>query len=249
MSKVLIVDDDAQLLTILTESLKKYQNKFEIITAKDGLEAIKSLQKQQFSLVVTDIQMPIVNGLVLLAYMAKSYPTIPCIVMTAHGTSFLKRRLQQETSHYIEKPFKVDELAQIIMSTLGQKEVLRGSLNGVSVVGFMKLIEMEYITCLCVISGANGEKGYLVFDGGILLNAYYGKLRKEEAAVRLFQMRDVSIKFRNPPMEKVSRQIKTKLSDLLTEAMKGKDEIESPERGRRVWIAETSTNMNELHEV
>ncbi len=69
MDKVLIVDDDAQLLTIITDTLKKYRNKFELITAKDGLDAIKVMRKQPVSLVVTDLKMPNVNGLVLLAYM------------------------------------------------------------------------------------------------------------------------------------------------------------------------------------
>ena len=56
MDKVLIADDDVQLLLILRETLKKYRDRFEIHTVKDGLAAIKAMQKEPFALVVTDIQ-------------------------------------------------------------------------------------------------------------------------------------------------------------------------------------------------
>ena len=220
MDKVLIVDDDAQLLTIITDTLKKYSNKFELITAKDGLEAIKVMRKQPVSLVVTDLKMPNVNGLVLLAYMSKNFPTIPCIIMTGYGTPFLKKRLEEEALHYLEKPFKVTDLARSIISVLGQEEILGGTLNGVSVTGFLKLVEMEHITCLCEISSPESKKGYLLFDGGVLCNAYYGNIRGEEAALILLKMDDVKIKFRKPPKEKVHRKIETELSDLLTDVMR-----------------------------
>jgi CheY-like chemotaxis protein len=220
MDKVLIVDDDAQLLTIITDTLKKYRNKFELITAKDGLDAIKVMRKQSVSLVVTDLKMPNVNGLVLLAYMSKNFPTIPCIIMTGYGTPFLKKRLEEEALHYLEKPFKVTDLARSIISVLGQEEILGGTLNGVSVTGFLKLVEMEHITCLCEISSPESKKGYLLFDGGVLCNAYYGNIRGEEAALILLKMNDVKIKFRQPPKEKVSRKIETELSDLLTEVIR-----------------------------
>jgi len=220
MNKVLIADDDLQLLTILRESLARYSNKFEVVTVNDGLAAIKALQKQAFSLVVTDIQMPKVNGLVLLAYLAKNFPKIPCIIMTGHGTPFLEERLKRESLHYIEKPFKIPELAESIMSVLSQSEILGGTLNGVSVVGFLKLLEMESITCLCEIHSQDGEKGYLIFENGVLYNAFYKNLKREGAARKCFQMRNVTIKFKKTPKKNIQRRIKTRLSTLLTEAMR-----------------------------
>ena len=220
MEKVLIADDDLQLLTILKETLGKYKNKFEVVTVNDGLAAIKALQKQNFSLVVTDIQMPKVNGLVLLAYLAKNFPKIPCIVMTGHGTPFLEERFKRESSHYIEKPFKIPELAESIMSVLGQSEILGGTLNGVSVVGFLKLLEMESMTCLCEIYSQDGEKGYLIFKNGVLYNAFYENTKGEDAARKCFQMRDVTIKFKKPPQKNIQRRIKKRLSTLLTETVR-----------------------------
>jgi two-component system cell cycle response regulator CpdR len=218
MDKVLIVDDDAQLLLILTEALGKYSGKFKIMTVRDGLAAIKALQKEHFSLVVTDIQMPRVNGLVLLAYLAKNFPKTPCIVMTGHGTPGLEKRLARDSLYYMTKPFKLSEMAEAIISHLDQHVMLGGTLTGVSVTGFLRLIEMECITCLCEIKSADGEKGFLFFNGGTLFNAFFEELRGEEAALRLLKMNGATIRYKKPPQKNIKRQIKKDLSALLAEA-------------------------------
>jgi len=217
MDKVLIVDDDPMLLTILTESLKKYCNIFQVVTAKDGLAAIKTMQKQRFHLVITDLHMPMINGLVLLSYINKNYPQVPCIVMTAFGTPFLKKRLQRDISHYIEKPFEIEELVQAIISALDQ-EVLSGTLNGISLNGFLKMIEIEYKTCLCEVTESERAQGYLYFERGILYHAFFRHLRGMDAAIRMLQMDSVTIKFRKPPKKKIPRVIEMDLSTLISEA-------------------------------
>ena len=217
MEKVLIADDDAQLLLIMTEALGKYRGKFKVVTVRDGLAAIKALQKERFSLVVTDIKMPRVNGVVLLAYMSRNFPEIPCIVMTGYGTPDLQKRLSRDSLYYITKPFKLSDMAEAILAHLDQHVLLGGTLIGVSVIGFLKLIEMECITCLCEIKSKDGEKGYLFFNGGTLYNALYGELRGEEAARGLLKMKGAAIRYKKPPLEKIKRQIRRELSDLLAE--------------------------------
>lgn len=238
MHRVLVVDDDAQLLTILKEDLAEHKGRFEIITVEDGLAAIMALKERPFSLVVTEIRIPIVNGLVLLAYIRKNYPNLPCIVMTGHGSSFLMRRLQHEIAHYLEKPFKVAELAQAIRSVLGQGVVFGGIMKGISLPGFVKLTETERITCLCEVSASGMKKGYLLFDNGKLYNAFYGSLKGEEAALGLLRMEDVTIRFGKPPEKTVPRQIETKLSRLLAEATRAHDETEPPDVKRHVGTTE-----------
>jgi CheY-like chemotaxis protein len=225
MEKVLIVDDDAQLLTIIKETLKRYRNKFSISTARDGLEAIRLLQGQSFSLVVTDLQMPQINGLVLLAYIAKNYSDIPCIIMTGHGTPTVKGLLEKEASHYLEKPFKMAELAQVILSVLDDQEIVRGTLSGISVVGFLRLIEMEMLTCLCEITTIDGDRGYFLINRGVLQNAYFGKWRAEEAALKLLKEKSVTIKFKKPPeANKIPNKIELDIAALLKKTLESEEE-------------------------
>ncbi len=232
MEKILVVDNDAQLLIILKESLEKINENFQVVTAINGLAAIKALQREPFSVVVTDIRMPKVNGLVLMAYMGKSFPKIPCIVMTGHGTPFLKKRLQQEAAYYLEKPFDVKELAQIIASVLekGNEQRLGGTINGISLAGFVHLIEMESLTCVCEIRSAEREKGHLLFEDGILINALFGNLKGERAAIELLRMKRVTIRFRKPPKKRIPRRIIRSLTELVAAAMNQDNKAEAQQK-------------------
>ena len=214
MDKVLIADDDVQLLTILTESLEKHKDRFEIVTAKNGLEAILALQKQTFSTVITEIRMPKVNGLVLLGYLSKNFPDLPCIIITDSTSDMLKKRLKKETVNYIEKPFKIPELATAILAVLDRKEKFGGKLNGVSVSGFMKFVESERMTCLCELSSAKQGKGYLLFNNGSLYQAVYGNLKGEPAALKMLKMNEATISYGLPPNRRISRAIYCNIQEL-----------------------------------
>jgi len=218
MEKVLIVDDDEQLLLILTEILGKYRNKFDIVPVKNGFEAIQALQQEKFSLVVTDLVMPRINGHVLLSYMGKNFPGIPCIVMSGHGTPEIQERLEKNAVSYIQKPFAVPELAELILTTLGMEQDVLGTMNGVSVKGFLKLVESESMTCLCEIQAEDGRKGYLIFEGGVLHNAFCGDLKGKDAAIELLKLDRVRIKFKKPPRKKFPRRITASIASLLKEA-------------------------------
>jgi CheY-like chemotaxis protein len=214
MDRVLIADDDVQLLTILTESLEKYKGKFEIVAAKNGLEAILALQKQTFSMVITEIRMPKVNGLVLLGYLSKNFPDLPCIIITDKSSGMLKDRLRKEVVNYIEKPFRIPELEKAILSVLDRKEKFGGKLNGVSVAGFMKLIERERLSCLCGLSSSKQGKGYFLFNNGSLYSAIHGNVKGEKAALRMLRMKDATITCGHLPRRRISRSIYCKIEDI-----------------------------------
>jgi CheY-like chemotaxis protein len=207
MDRVLIADDDVQLLTILTESLEKYKNTFEIVTAKNGLEAILALQKQTFSAVITEILMPKVNGLVLLGYLTKNFPDLPCIIITESGSARLRQQLRKEAVQYIEKPFRIPELGEAILSVLERKKRFGGKLNGVRVFGFSKFIESERLSCLCEVSSPKQGKGYLLFNNGSLYNAMHGLLKGEPAAVKMLQMNEATISYSHLPKKNLKRAI------------------------------------------
>lgn len=219
MNKILIVDDDEQLLLILSEILGNYRDKFTIVPVTSGFEAIRAMQEQKFAMLVTDLVMPGINGHVLLSYVTKNSPNMPCIVMSGHGTSEIKESLEKKSVRFIQKPFSVTDLGEMILDTLGQEEEqLLGTMNGVSIDGFLSLVESESMTCICEIQSKDGKTGYLVFEGGTLYNATYNKLTGKDAAVELFKFDRVKIKFRNPPKKKFPRKITKTISALLKEA-------------------------------
>jgi CheY-like chemotaxis protein len=223
MDKVLIVDDDLKVQRILWSRLQKYEDKFEVMLAYDGVEAIQVLQQNSISVVITDIVMPKIDGLELLAHIKESYPEIPCFVMTAYGTSEIKDKLSKSTVRIFNKPFLIDDLADAIIQVLEQ-DAPDGTLKGISVANFLQLIQMEEKTCFLEISSTGNEKGLFYFKDGELYDAVYGGLNGEEAAFKLLALDNASIRFKNLSNGKMVKRIKVSLMNLIMESQRLKDE-------------------------
>ena len=229
MDKVLIVEDDLTLQRLLLARLQKYKDKFEIVLANNGEEAIKILEQRHISFVVTDLEMPKIDGLTLLTYLNKNHPQIPFIVITGYAKPEIVERLSKDNIRLLHKPFMIDELAQIIIQDL-ESDSPGGSLTGISVVSFLQLIEMEEKTCFLEIISAEGEKGIVYFKEGKLYDAIYCGLKGEEAASELIAMDNASIRLNNFTDKKMVKRINTSLMNLILEAMRLKDETESAVR-------------------
>jgi len=225
MEKVLIAEDNPVLIKILKAGLKNYADNFETLTAKDGEEAMGIMEREPIALLVTDLQMPKVDGFSLLAYMKANHPEIPCIVMTAHGTPQLKEKLQPDVLSFIEKPFEIKDLAQTIIPALDRKPP-GGSLLGISIASFLQMIEMEEKTCLFEVDSPGEGKGYFYFEEGVLYDAVYGNIKGLEAALQLIPMENAKISFKNVARgkRKIARRIKRELIPVIMEAMRLKDE-------------------------
>ncbi len=236
MHKVLIAEDNPNLIKLLKVCLKKYEDKFKLITVENGEEAIAILKKEAISLLVTDLKMPKLNGFHLLAYMNENYPETPCVVMTAYGTPKIEKRLKQEVLHYIEKPFEPDDLARIIIPALEhdmtalQKKAPSGSLKGISVATFLQLVEIEEKTCLLEVNSVNEEIGLFYFENGQLYDAVYKEFVGEEAALKMIPMEGIVIRFRPSPKKKITRRIEKQVMALVMEAMRLEDESSASEK-------------------
>ncbi len=223
MNTVLVVDDSVMLINYLEENFKKYKDSFDLISANNGVEAIEILENEPISLLVTDLQMPKIDGLGLLAYTNKYHPNIPCIVMSAHGTPKIMETLQPDILQFIEKPFAADQLAKAILAAL-KRDRLGGSLSGISIANFLQMVVMEQKTCLCEITSPSNPKGFFYFQGGILHHAVCGDMKGEEAALKMIQMEDATISFKKAPERKIPRRIEKEVMALIVEGMRLKDE-------------------------
>ena len=250
MDKVLIVEDNPVLLKILQTGLKKHENKFISITAKDGQEAIDILKTTPVSLLVIDLQMPKVDGLSLLAYMNDHHPEIPCIVMSAHGTPRLKEKISLDVLLFIEKPFEIEELVQTILPTLERDEPA-GHLNGISIANFLQMIHMERKTCLLEIETMDERKGYIYFENGVLFDAVFGEDTGEEAALQIIPHDRVKIRFKNLARgkKKVNRRIQKDLTAIILDSMRRKDEAEAALSAEEDPLADDMDDLEEDFEL
>ncbi|MCK5783778.1 MAG: response regulator [Desulfobacterales bacterium] len=226
MSKILIVDNDPGLLKILELSLKKYENDFEVLFAGDGEEAVKIFENQTIDLLVTCIIMPKMDGFALLSYMSANYSTIPCIVLTSYNLPGLKQKLSKSVFHFLKKPVDSEELAELILKGLKQREN-SGVLDGVSVPSLMQIIEVEEKSCLLVLHSDGKKQGAMYFQNGELYDAVYGELGGEDAALQLIALENMQMEYRKLPSRKIHRRIEQSIQTMILESMRIKDENEA----------------------
>jgi two-component system response regulator AtoC len=107
MTKVLVVDDEPALRFAVQEVLEGHR--LEVITAENATEALSALD--DIDIVVSDYMMPDMDGMQLLEKIRATHPSVPFILVTAHGSERLAvRALKQGAYDYLSKPFDNDEL-------------------------------------------------------------------------------------------------------------------------------------------
>ncbi len=110
---VLIVENESNMRTVLCALLRR--DGHTILEAGHGKEALAKLKDCRVDAVLTDLNMPHMNGLELLAEMKKTYRDIPVVLLTAHGSiGSAVEALKQGAFDYLTKPFDPDEIRQVM---------------------------------------------------------------------------------------------------------------------------------------
>jgi two-component system response regulator FlrC len=119
-AKVLIVEDDSSLREALCDTLELAG--YTIAAAADGRTAIDFLERDNVGMVVTDVQMPRMDGNSLLKRIRNRQPDIPVVLMTAYGTvQKAVEAMRNGASDYLLKPFEADTLVEMVARFLPQR--------------------------------------------------------------------------------------------------------------------------------
>lgn len=124
MRKILVVDDEPRVSTGIKNYLLASDLSIEHVeTALNGFEALDYLRMDAYDLVLTDIQMSMMNGIELMEAIYLELPHIPIIVISAHEKfEFAKRSLRLGARDYLIKPVDLDELIRVVKQVLFEKE-------------------------------------------------------------------------------------------------------------------------------
>ena len=110
--KVLLVDDSATMRTIQKRCLKKLGLE-DVVEAEDGLQALERFESHNFDVVLSDWNMPRMDGLTLLKEIRKRNKSIPIIMITTEAErSRVVTAIQAGVSDYLVKPFTPDGLKE-----------------------------------------------------------------------------------------------------------------------------------------
>ena len=114
MEKILIIDDEEGMRIALSAALKR--SGFETLCCADGLEAVARLKSSKFSMVITDVKMPKMDGIDVLREVKKLSPETPVVVVTAFGTvDNAVEAMKEGACDYLLKPFSFENLIEMIL--------------------------------------------------------------------------------------------------------------------------------------
>lgn len=223
MKRVLVVDDEADMLWMLQRNLNKGMSDVEILAAESGEEALSILSDKPVNLVISDINMPGMNGLDLLVEITNRYPQTGVIIMTAYPSNTYENQAMLSGSlRFIEKPFDINDMRKIVQETLSSEEGFQGTVDGVDLMDIVQFNGLARATAALKISTANHE-GMIFFKNGNVVHAMCDAESGENAFYKMLSFQGGSlqnIRGVEPPV----MSIKKSLESLLMEAASRSDE-------------------------
>jgi len=126
LKRILVVDDEENTRIALTRILSR--EGYQVQAAANGLEALNSLRDCPAELIITDLNMPEMNGLAFLRELNRSYPSSNVIMITAFGEveSYLEA-LNLGAFEYLNKPLRLEDLRKLMVKMFPEPLVERRS--------------------------------------------------------------------------------------------------------------------------
>jgi|GEM_PF-2898127 len=119
MKNILIVDDNQMIRDSLFSYLSDRLKNYTVLTAEDGAQAINTLDSVPISLVVTDLEMPRIDGYGVIMHAKQHHPSVPVCIMTGSWTPDLLMLVRKlDLVPCIEKPFRFEEVEQMVIALL-----------------------------------------------------------------------------------------------------------------------------------
>ncbi|MEF3191700.1 MAG: response regulator [Campylobacterales bacterium] len=117
-ARLLYVEDDELVRRMLAQTLRRrVKELYEAGNGLEGLEIYKKL-RDEIDVIVTDIEMPLMNGLVMIEEIRKISPHVPIIVVTAYNDEYHRTKLADA---FVVKPVKKDDLFRVITECLQKR--------------------------------------------------------------------------------------------------------------------------------
>jgi CheY-like chemotaxis protein len=183
MTRILIVDDEPEHARALSREFAQLRKDVTVLTSSSGKHATELLQQNGIDLVLTDLRMPDMDGVQLIAWIQGNRPDIAAFTMSAFAATDSQPRLDELGAiEHFPKPVDAQAVLRRFADTLHQ--TVRGHVQYISLASFLQVLEMERKTCTLTVTC--GEKqGSLSVREGSLVGARTGALEGESAAIAI----------------------------------------------------------------
>jgi DNA-binding response OmpR family regulator len=188
---VLIVDDAKDTLFILEKALSK--NGFKVSTAENVIDAVEIMKKNSFDLVISDINMPEINGLDFLFWIQENSPKTKVILVTSLSFDEIKSFVTRSSIIYFEKPIKPKELIKYINENLINKSFY-GDIKSINIIDLLKILIMSGKNRLLEIKDACNKIGKVYVKNSNIIHAEYNNISGEIALFNIVKIKNGSFR-------------------------------------------------------
>jgi len=114
---ILIVDDNPNMSSLLADMLEVFD--YPSVRAADGQQALAELDKQEFSMIITDMRMPNMTGLELLQKVKEKHPKLPVVLISGYSMNSLDNNTAGiKPDGFLSKPFMMTDIERLLNSLL-----------------------------------------------------------------------------------------------------------------------------------
>lgn len=183
---ILLVEDEKLLRSNVAYALSKDRG-HKVHEAASAEDAMAVLEKNDISLVISDIRMEEMSGLELLSHVTDNYPNTGVIIMTAYASEAQRFEvLGRGGQYYLEKPFSLDNLVKTVDDVLEKMQ----SAGFTTTLESVTLIDLIQLYCLnresgCIETSATNNNGRIFIDEGRFVHAEVGDVTGQEALIMM----------------------------------------------------------------
>ncbi|MFN8575602.1 MAG: response regulator [Candidatus Sericytochromatia bacterium] len=185
-TSVLVVDDDSSITTIIEGYL--YTKDIDIVAVNSAFDAIELLKTKEFDLILTDVNMPNINGFELLLWLKNNNIKSHVVIMTAQANDKAK-----EVYHsygilkYLSKPLELKSLLELINHI--DNDGFSSNIKNITLFDYIQVMTLSKKTnALSIESPLLKNKAYLYFKDGELIEAEYNDEKGEEAFFKIIKI-------------------------------------------------------------
>ena len=229
--KILLLDDDQDLLEVYREMLGNLPRNPEVRVAASGARAIALLESEVFSLLISDLNMPKMDGLQVLTVVRRKFPQLRTAVMTSLvDTQFRTRAYAMGIDLFLEKPNTPQEISlflDCVDSLLDRNEADAG-FRGVQSKSLMDIIQLESLShSSAVLKITNGSLvARIWFQHGEIVDAEAPEVRGEPAVRKILSWKTGAFEILPAELGR-PRTVRTSVQGLLLESAQAIDEAQA----------------------
>ncbi|HJU84163.1 MAG TPA: response regulator [Holophagaceae bacterium] len=192
LKTVLVVEDDPLTMRFYRAGLRSMQG-IRLLEVTQGMEALEVLEKEKVDLVLTDLDMPILDGFQLAAQIIRFHPAVAVLVITGLPEEELdKRRQDLQCLRVLRKPVRLSTLMEEIHAALQAPP--SGVIRGLGLEGLLQMLNWERKNATLTVQ-SEGRTGYLYVKDGELIHAIDDQSTGLDTACRIILWEKPDVEF------------------------------------------------------